>query len=171
MHPFAARAVIVGLILSLSVQAASPSAFDPFAGQWTGTLEYQDYGGTGRVKIPVKLTIKPTDATSATWDFAYDDFGKAVNSFETHTWNAGRYTVTTKGKTDAQAYSSADFAALIKSGGGKAVLMGTEVEVGAKVEVRRTITLGKTTLTTLKETRLKSEKFKFRNLSTYTRQP
>ncbi len=170
MHLSTSRAVIAGLALSFSVQAASPQAFDPFAGQWTGTLEYQDYGGNGRVKIPVKLTVKPTDATTATWDFAYDDFGKAVNSFETHTWNAGRYRVTTKGKTDVQAYSSADFAALLKSGVGKAVLMGSEMETGAKVEVRRTITLEKTTLTTLKETRLKGEAFKFRNQSTYTRQ-
>ncbi len=171
MHPFTARAIIAGLVFSFSVQAASPQAFDPFAGNWTGTLEYQDYGGNGRVKIPVKLTVKPTDATSATWDFAYDDFGKAVNSFETHTWNAGQYKVTTKGKTDVQAYVSADFETLIKSGIGKAVLMGSEIEIGAKVEVRRTITLEKKTLKTLKETRLKGEAFKFRNLSTYTRQP
>jgi hypothetical protein len=170
MHTSTSRAIIAGLVLSLSAQAASPQAFDPFAGQWTGTLEYQDYGGNGRVKIPVKLTVKPTDPTTATWDFAYDDFGKVVNSFETHTWNAGQYKITTKGKTDVQAYTSADFAALIKSGTGKAVLMGSEIEIGAKVEVRRTITLEKITLTTLKETRLKGETFKFRNQSIYTRQ-
>jgi hypothetical protein len=171
MYTSTSRTIIAGLVLSFSVQAANPNAFDPFAGKWTGTLEYQDYGGNGRVKIPVKLEVKPTDATTATWDFAYDDFGKAVNSFETHTWNAGRYTVTTKGKTDVQKYTSTDFGALIKSGIGKAVLMGSEIEIGAKVDVRRTITLEKTTLTTLKETRLKGEAFKFRNLSTYTRQP
>jgi hypothetical protein len=171
MHTSTSRAIIAGLVLSFSVQAGSPQAFDPFAGQWTGTLEYQDYGGNGRIKIPVKLTVTPTDATTATWDFVYDDFGKAVNSFETHTWNAGRYKVTTKGKTDVQEYTSAGFAVLLKSGSGKAVLIGSEIEIGAKVEVRRTITLGKTTLTTLKETRLKGGMFKFRNLSTYTRQP
>jgi hypothetical protein len=171
MHTSTSRAIIAGLVLSFSVQATSLNAFDPFAGKWTGTLEYQDYGGTGRIKIPVKLTVTPTDATTATWDFVYDDFGKAVNSFETHTWNAGQYKLTTKGKTDVQAYSSQDFAGLLKSGIGKAVLMGSEIEIGAKVEVRRTIRLEKKTLTTLKETRLKGEAFKFRNLSTYTRQP
>jgi hypothetical protein len=159
------------LILSFSAKAAAPKAFDPFAGRWTGKLEYQDYQGTGRVSIPVKLEVKPSNDSTAIWDFVYDDFGKPVPSFETHVWNGSKYTVTTKGKTEVLTYTSQDFAKLITSKLGKSVLTGFETELGAKVEVRRTITLEAQKLVTLKETRLKGEKFTFRNQSTYTRQP
>jgi hypothetical protein len=164
-------AMITGC-LSITAQAVAPSAFDPFAGKWSGALEYKDYsGGTGRVKVPVKLEVKTSDASTANWYFNYDDFGKTVISDETHSWKSGKYTVKTKGKLEFQEYTSKDFDVLIKSGIGKAVLFGTELEVGRRVEVRRTITLEKTTLTTLKETRTQGGEFAFRNQSTYSRQP
>ncbi len=159
------------MILSFSAQAFAPKAFDAFTGKWTGKLEYQDYQGTGRVSIPVKLEVKPSSDTTAVWDFVYDDFGKPVPSFETHVWNGSKYTVTTKGKTEVLTYTSKDFAKLVTSKIGKAVLTGFEIELGAKVEVRRTITLEAQKLVTLKETRLKGAKFEFRNQSTYNRQP
>ncbi len=159
------------MILGFSARAAVPKAFDAFAGKWTGKLEYQDYQGTGRVSIPVKLEVKPSNETTAIWDFVYDDFGKPVPSFETHAWNGSTYTVTTKGKPEVLTYSSQDFAKLLTAKIGKAVLTGFEIELGAKVEVRRTITLEPQKMVTLKETRLKGEKFQFRNQSTYSRQP
>ncbi len=154
-----------------SAQASAPQAFDVFAGKWTGTLEYKDYQGNGRVKIPVKLNVKPSNVNTAIWDFVYDDFGKPVPSFETHTWNGTTYRVQTKGQTVIQEYTSRDFAVLIKNRIGKAVLIGSEIEIGAKVEVRRTLTLEKNKLITLKETRLRDGIFTFRNQSTYSRQP
>ena len=160
----------VGFLFALNAQAVAPNAFDPFVGNWSGALEYKDYsGGTGRVKVPVKLEVKSSDASTASWYFNYDDFGKTVISDETHSWKSGKYTVKTKGKLEVQEYVSKDFAALIKSGIGKAVLIGSELEDGKKVEVRRTITLEKTGLRTLKETRPPSGAFAFRNQSTYTR--
>ena len=163
--------IITGLALLLTAQATSPNAFDPFAGKWAGTLEYKDYGGNGRVKIPVKLEVKTAQPTQATWDFAYDDFGRKVTSFETHTWQNGTYRISTEGQTDVQTYTSTDFAHLLESGTGKAVLIGQELETGRKLEVRRTITLEASKLTTLKETRPKGGVFAFSNQSTYTRQP
>jgi hypothetical protein len=115
--------------------------------------------------------VKPSSETTAVWDFEYDDFGKPVPSLETHIWNGSKYTVTTKGKPEVLTYTSQDFAKLIAAKVGKAVLTGFEIELGAKVEVRRTITLEAQKLVTLKETRLKGAKFEFRNQSTYTRQP
>jgi hypothetical protein len=115
--------------------------------------------------------VKPSNETTAVWDFVYDDFGKPVPSFETHVWNGSKYTVTTKGKIEVLTYTSKDFAKLVTSKIGKAVLTGFEIELGAKVEVRRTITLEPQKLVTLKETRLKGAKFEFRNQSTYSRQP
>jgi hypothetical protein len=161
----------IAMALSFCAQAAAPKAFDPFAGKWTGKLEYQDYQGTGRVSILVKLEVKPSSETTAIWDFVYDDFGKPVPSLETHVWNGSKYTVTTKGKTEVLTYTSQDFGKLLTAKVGKAVLTGFEIELGAKVEVRRTITLEAQKLVTLKETRLKGAKFEFRNQSTYTRQP
>ena len=38
----------LGLVLTLTAQAAAPAIFSPFAGHWTGTLEYKDYGGSGK---------------------------------------------------------------------------------------------------------------------------
>jgi hypothetical protein len=165
-------AIITGFLFALSAQAVAPSAFDPFSGKWSGALEYKDYsGGTGRVKVPVKLEVKASDASTANWYFNYDDFGKTVISDETHSWKSGKYVVKTKGKLEVQEYVSKDFDALVKSGIGKAILTGGELENGKKVEVRRTITLEKTKLTTLKETRAPGGTFEFRNQSTYSRQP
>ncbi len=158
-------------MLAFVAQAAAPQTFGAFAGKWAGYLEYKDYQGNGRVKIPVKLEVKPSNASAAIWDFVYDDFGKPVSSFETHTWNGTTYRVQTKGQTAIQEYTSRDFAVLLKTGIGKAILLGTEIEIGAKVEVRRTITLEKNKLTTLKETRLRDGVFTFRNQSIYLRQP
>jgi hypothetical protein len=161
-------ALIVFLTLPLVAQSANPHAFDAFAGGW---LEYQDYSGPGRIKIPVKLEVKPTSATDATWDFVYDDFGRAVPSNEVHSFVGQTYRVTmdSKGKVEKQTYSSQDFAALAVKGSGRAVLIGTELEDGKTVEVRRTITLEAKRLVTLKETRPKGGTFKFRNQSTYSR--
>ncbi len=165
-------ALLASLAFALTAQAATPRAFDVFARNWAGNLEYKDFQNPNRrVKIPVKLTVKPIDANTATWDFKYDDFGKTVFSFETHSFKAGKYSVTTKGQAQVQMYTSKDFQALTISGSGKAVLNGTEIEVGRKVDVRRTITLSAKTLTTLTETRANNEPFAFRNRSTYTRQP
>ena len=106
-----ARSVAALLLLTLPAQAAAPAAFSPFAGHWTGTLEYKDYGGSSKhIRIPVKLEVRSATAGSAVWDFRYDDFGHEVQSLETHTWKAGLYTVTTKGKPDVQSYTSSDFA-------------------------------------------------------------
>jgi hypothetical protein len=169
-------AIITAGFLTLSAQAVAPSAFDPFAGKWSGALEYKDYsGGTGRVKVPVKLEVKASDASTANWYFNYDDFGKTVISDETHSWQSGKtigkYVVKTKGKLEVQEYSSKDFDALVKAGIGKAILTGSELEDGKKVEVRRTIMLEKSALTTLKETRTPGGTFEFRNQSMYSRQP
>ena len=166
------RSVAALLLLSLSAQAVAPAAFSPFAGHWTGTLEYRDYGGSGKhIRIPVKLEVRSAAAGSAVWDFRYDDFGREVQSLETHTWKAGRYIVTTKGKPDVQSYISSDFAALATAGAGTAILSGQEQENGQKVEVRRTIRLEAAKLSTLTETRLPGKTFDFRNQSVYTRLP
>ncbi len=158
--------------MALTAQAAAPRAFDIFAGNWTGSLEYKDFQNPNRrVKIPVKLVVKPIDANTAVWDFKYDDFGKAVVSSETHSFKAGKYSVATKGQARVHSYTSMDFQALTQSDDGKAVLIGTEIEVGRTVDVRRTITLTSKTLSTLTETRANSEPFAFRNQSSYTRQP
>lgn len=165
-----------GMTTALHAQVAAPCAFTAFAGRWAGTLEYQDYGSNRRVQMPVQLSVRPTDAAHATWRFSYDDFGATVSSLETHTFAGGRYTVSTLGKPGVQSYTSSGFAALGRARTGKAVLLGEEPENGRKVQVRRTITLDKTalggaTLSTLTETRAPGGQYRFRNLSTYTRQP
>jgi hypothetical protein len=155
--------------LVVFVHAAVPSAFTPFVGQWQGELEYQDYGGSGRVKIPVTLEVKLIDETHAAWNFSYDDFGRKVLSLETHTWSDGAYTVATEGQTDLQTFQSSDFTTLLDKGSGQAILTGKEMDDGKEVEVRRTITLEGDTLTTLKEIKAPGEEYTFRNQSTYTR--
>jgi hypothetical protein len=164
------KLLMATIFLSMLVHASTPSAFAPFAGQWQGTLDYQDYRGPGRIKIPVTLEVIPVDDTQAAWNFDYDDFGRSVLSLETHTWRDGTYTVETKGQADVQTYQSADFTALLENNTGQAILIGSELDDGKEVEVRRTITLGTTTLTTLKEIRVPGEEaYTFRNQSTYTR--
>ena len=166
----------------LDVQAkTSPNtqtgAFVPFVGRWDGALEYKDYQGSGRVKVPVKLEVKLKDGPKdrlkdgnlASWNFVYDDFGKTVTSLETHSLVGKTYKVVTVGQKEVQTYTCDGFAALFSSGAGVAVLIGSELENGKTVEVRRTVTLSAGTLTTLKETRPAGATYTFRNQSTYTR--
>jgi len=148
-------------------------AYAPFVGRWEGALEYQDYGGSGRVKVPVKLEVKLKDGAKdgavASWNFVYDDFGKTVTSLETHSLVGKTYKVVTVGQKEVQTYTCNNFAALFSSGKGVAVLLGSELENGKTVQVRRTVTLSAKTLTTLKETRPVGGTYAFRNQSTYTR--
>jgi hypothetical protein len=155
--------------LVFSAQAAAPSAFGLFAGKWSGQLEYQDYKSPSRIKIPVKLEVKTTSQSSAIWDFNYDDFGRNVQSFETHTWKNSKYTVQTRGKLETQTYVSFDYEYFVKAGGGTSILFSQEPDNGKLVEVRRTIVLGKNSLTTLKEIRQPDGAFVFRNQSSYKR--
>jgi hypothetical protein len=154
---------------TLLVYASAPGAFTPFVGKWQGELEYQDYAGPGRVKIPVVLEVIIIDEAQASWNFTYDDFGRDVLSLETHTWTDGMYTVTTEGQDEVQTFQIADFAMLFETGSGQAVLMGKEMDDSQEVEVRRTITLDGDSLTTLKEIKAPGEDYVFRNQSTYTK--
>ena len=101
----------------LDVQAkTSPNtqtgAFVPFVGRWDGALEYKDYQGSGRVKVPVKLEVKLKDGAKgglrdgdlASWNFVYDDFGKTVTSLETHSLVGKTYKVVTVGQKEVQTY-------------------------------------------------------------------
>jgi len=142
-------------------------------GRWEGALEYKDYQGSGRVKVPVKLEVKLKDGAKegnlASWNFVYDDFGKTVTSLETHSFVGKTYKVVTVGQKEVQTYTCDGFNALFSSGAGVAVLIGSELENEKTVEVRRTVTLSAATLTTLKETRPAGGTYTFRNQSTYTR--
>ncbi len=151
------------------VHASAPSAFAPFVGKWEGELEYQDYAGPGRVKIPVVLEVSIIDDNNASWNFTYDDFGRDALSLETHIWTDGTYTVTTEGQDEVQTFQIANFATLFEKGSGQAVLMGKEMDDGQEVEVRRTVTLEGDSLTTLKEIKAPGKEYVFRNQSTYTR--
>lgn len=166
MNTLPRTVLLTALAMTLPVQAAAPGAFQLFAGRWSGTLEYQDYGADRRVRIPVTLTVTSSGA-QARWLFTYDDFGRPVQSDETHRYASGTYTVTTKGQAAVQTFQSADFARLRP--GGRATLSGREQENGAAVDVRRTITVSATTLVTLTETRAAGGAYHFRNQSTYTR--
>jgi hypothetical protein len=159
---------VVGYLFMFA-RAAAPSAFTPFVGQWQGELEYQDYQGPGRVKIPVVLEVKMINDTQAAWNFTYDDFGRDVLSLETHTWSGDTYTVETEGQSEVQVYQSSDFAALLESGSGQAILMGKEMDDDQEVEVRRTVTLDGDNLTTLKEIKASGGDYEFRNQSSYAR--
>jgi hypothetical protein len=154
---------------TLCAYAAAPSAFTPFAGQWQGVLEYQDYQSPARIKIPVTLEVIPSSVSQAAWNFDYDDFGRTVLSLETHTWLDGTYRVTTEGESEIQVYQSDDFAALLERGSGQAVLFGSEMDNGKTVRIRRTITLEPNSLVTLKEVETEKDTFSFRNQSTYSR--
>ena len=97
-------------------------SFVHFQGGIPGALEYQDYAGTGRVKIPVALEVKKQSVGSAQWNFVYDDFGRTVNSFETHSLTGSTYKVVAEGKKEIRQYTCANFVAKFSSGVGKAVL-------------------------------------------------
>ncbi|MBB6249666.1 S41 family peptidase [Nitrospirillum iridis] len=81
---------LAGLDRALAVAKASASTPDPapglagaLAGDWTGTLDYRDYGSDRRVILPTRLSVT-TDGGTARLSFTYDDGpGKTVRSQET----------------------------------------------------------------------------------------
>jgi C-terminal processing protease CtpA/Prc len=128
----------------LSVNALAQTYLQQIAGNWQGTLEYQDYSADKRVKLTTYLTVKPnSDETSAEFLTVYDDFGRIIKSKETVTidLSAKKYFA---GKTEYQIDSAEN---------GKIVLLGSGQD-GEKVEpIRQTIFYSNDSLNILKETR------------------
>lgn len=131
-------------VLIAVVSAHSQTYFQKIAGNWEGTLEYQDYSADKRVKLKTYLSVKPSsDGNSAEFVTVYDDFGKIIKETETIVIDRA-----------AKKYRAGDFEYRIDSfEKGKIVLLGAG-EDGEKIEpIRKTITFGKNSLDFLKETR------------------
>jgi hypothetical protein len=136
-------------ILMIAFSAVDPFAqnktfFQTVAGNWAGTLEYQDYSADKRVKLNTHLTITPSaDGNSAEITTVYDDFGTIMKSTGTQKIDAG-----------AQRFIEGDDSYQIDSiANGKIVLLG-QGQDGERIEpLRRTITFDENTIVILKETR------------------
>ena len=77
-------AVLAATVLTANAFAQDKTFFQTVAGNWEGTLEYQDYSQDKRVKLKTYLTITPAaNGNSAEFVTVYDDFGRIIKNSET----------------------------------------------------------------------------------------
>lgn len=144
MNKLFLAAILWFMFLTAGVSAQDKTFFQTIAGNWEGTLEYQDYSENKRVKLKTYLTVTPApDGSSAEFLTVYDDFGRIIKDRETY-------------KIDARAkkFAAGDSEYTIESlEAGRIVLLGSGQD-GAGVEpIRKTITFDADGLSFLKETR------------------
>jgi hypothetical protein len=159
------------LLLLLCTFADEPSAsavLRPFAGSWTGTLEYRDYSSDARSTLPTTVSSRlESEGKSLALDFVYDEGnGQSVKNEDRIRIDLGAKTFDwgprdKPGKVNH--YTVTGFDELAAQGSGKLILTGTGEENGKPVAVRETITLTAKELTILKETGPKDGKLIFRN--------
>lgn len=156
------KKLIFATVLSLTFSFVSALAqqktfFQVAAGNWEGTLEYQDYSGSKRVKLKTYLTVTPgSDGNSAEFTTVYDDFGKIIKNKETV-----KVDLAAKKYVAGDAEYKIDFAT-----DSKIILLGSGQD-GEKVEpIRETITFSADSLEFLKETRTP---WQFRNQKIFRR--
>jgi Peptidase family S41 len=132
------------VILSANAFSQGKTFFQTVAGNWEGTLEYQDYSENKRVKLKTYLMVKPSaDGNSAEVTTVYDDFGRIIKDVETE-----RFDLTQK------KFFQGDFAYQIDSiEDGKIVLLGSGQDGNDVQPLRKTITFDENSLNFLKETR------------------
>jgi Peptidase family S41 len=122
----------------------SKTFFQTVAGNWEGTLEYQDYSENKRVKLKTYLMIKPsTDGKSAEITTVYDDFGRIIKDVETEK-------IDLVAKKFMQGNSEYKIESAEK---GKIVLLGSGQDGDTVEPIRKTITFDENSLDFLKETR------------------
>ncbi len=150
--------LILGFIfLPVGALSQGKTFFQTIAGNWEGTLEYQDYSENKRVKLKTYLTITPApDGNSAEFQTVYDDFGRIVKNRQTDRIDPA-----------AKAYFAGDERYEMESvEAGRIVLLGSGQD-GEKIEpVRRTISFDANSLDILKETRTP---WQFRNRMIFRR--
>jgi hypothetical protein len=126
-------------------EAKRPTFFQTIAGNWEGTLEYQDYSRADkRVKLKTYLTVTPAaDGNSAEFRAVYDDVGKIVKSAQIYKIDAA-----------ANVFLMGEYAYRIETfEAGRIVLAGSGQD-GEKIEpIRQTIMFDAESLGFLKETR------------------
>lgn len=132
------------MILTTNVFAQSKTFFQTIAGNWAGTLEYQDYSENKRVKLKTYLIIEPSaDGNSAEVTTVYDDFGRIIKDTETEKLDL----------TAKKFFSGNEVFQIDSLENGKIILFGSGQD-GEKIEpFRKTITFDENTLVFLKETR------------------
>ncbi|WP_185679412.1 S41 family peptidase [Novosphingobium piscinae] len=149
-----AISVAQGLLPARSMTAERLSG--AFAGTWTGTLDYRDYGDDTRTTLPA---VMQGDGLTLSWTFA-DGLGKTVRSSETWAVDPAGQRVTISGGDSvpslwrvAEARASADGSSLT------IVLDGTGAENGRTVMARKVLTRDGNRLRITKQTRVAGEPF------------
>jgi Peptidase family S41 len=132
------------VFLSANAFSQSKTFFQTVAGNWEGTLEYQDYTENKRVKLKTYVMIKPLqDGNSAEVTTVYDDFGRIIKDVETEKFDLA-----------AKKFVQGDFSYQIDSiESGKIVLLGSGQDGNDVQPLRKTITFDENSLTFLKESR------------------
>jgi Peptidase family S41 len=145
------------VFLSANAFSQGKTFFQTVAGNWEGTLEYQDYSENKRVKLKTYVMIKPSqDGDSAEVTTVYDDFGRIIKEVETE-------------KLDlvAKKFIQGDFSYQIDSiDAAKIVLLASGQDGNDVQPMRKTIIFDENSLSFLKETRTP---WQFRNQLTLKR--
>ncbi len=129
------------------------------AGNWSGTLDYRDYGKDSRVTLP---TLMQSDGQMLAWTFD-DGPGKTVRSSETWVFSASGQSVSiTAGKNAPEPWRVAESRASVDGASYTLVLEGESIENGRKVLARKILTRDGNRLRITKQTRVAGEPFLMR---------
>lgn len=144
-----------------------PRVFEQISGRWTGTLEYADFRGGPRVRLPTELEAGTGErGRELALAFRYrEPSGAVVRGSARHALDVGtgRYVIDrdTFAITTLEGFTAGQ-------GGGRLVMDGRIRENGVVVPARQTLVLQGDTLRLLKETR---EPLQFRNEYRLVRAP
>ncbi len=129
------------------------------AGNWSGTLDYRDYGKDSRVTLP---TLMQSDGQMLAWTFD-DGPGKTVRSSETWVFSTSGQSVSiTAGKNAPEPWRVAESRASADGASYTLVLEGESIENGRKVLARKILTRDGNRLRITKQTRVAGEPFLMR---------
>lgn len=144
MNKLFLAAILSFMFLPAHIRSQPQTFFQTIAGNWEGTLEYQDYSQDKRVKLKTYLTVSAAaDGNSAEFLTVYDDFGRVIKSRETYRIDAA-----------AKNFRAGDAEFTIDSiESGKIVLLGSGEDGNSVEPIRKTITFDGERLSFLKETR------------------
>ena len=129
------RAVEVARSLPMPPVDAAATLTAALAGNWTGTLDYRDYGNDQRTSLP---TLMNADGLNIAWTFD-DGPGKTVRSAETWSFTPDGKSLVIKGGKSSETMAIAEFR---RGANGSITLVadGSGEENGRKVMVREILT-------------------------------
>lgn len=157
--------------MAASAALDATQLFRAISGGWRGTLEYRDFTSDRRVTLPTTLEANLVgDGKSVQMSFTYDDGpGKTVRDGYSLSVDLNEAILSKSKDNDDDRFRIISAASLEKPAPFTWTLWGRGTENGEAVDVKETLTVTRTHLTLLRETKAKDGDFAFRHAYRFTR--